>query len=138
MAIEIQRVSYFYATVKDQPGEGYRILDLFAKAGVSLLAFNAVPVGPMRTQLMLFPKDAARFQHAAKSAALDLEGPHPALLVQGDDEIGALIDVHERLFEARVNVYSTNGVTDGKGRFGYVIYIRPEDFNRAAEVLDVA
>lgn len=138
MAIEIQRVSYFYATVKDQPGEGYRILDMFAKAGVSLLAFNAVPVGPMRTQLMLFPKDAAKFQHAAKGASLDLEGPHPALLVQGDDEIGALIDVHERLFEARVNVYSTNGVTDGKGRFGYVIYIRPEDFDRAAEVLDVA
>ncbi len=138
MAIEIQRVSYFYATVKDQPGEGYRILDMFAKAGVSLLAFNAVPVGPMRTQLMLFPKDAAKFQHAAKGASLELEGPHSALLVQGDDEIGALIDVHERLFEARVNVYSTNGVTDGKGRFGYVIYIRPEDFARAAEVLDVA
>ncbi|UCE86633.1 MAG: hypothetical protein JSU66_02535, partial [Deltaproteobacteria bacterium] len=67
----------------------------------------------------------------------ELDGPHPALLVQGDDELGALAGVHALLHEANVNVYASSGVTDGKGSYGYVIYVRPEDYERAAAALRV-
>ncbi len=33
---------------------------------------------------------------AAEKAGLPLDGPHPALLVQGDDELGALAGVQAR------------------------------------------
>jgi hypothetical protein len=36
-----------------------------------------------------------------------------------------------------VNVYNSTGVTDGRGGFGYLIYVRPEDIDRAAHVLVV-
>jgi hypothetical protein len=57
--------------------------------------------------------------------------------VQGDDELGALASVHERLFEAGVDVYASTGVTDGRGSFGYVVYVREEQFERGAEALGV-
>ena len=57
--------------------------------------------------------------------------------MQGDDELGALADVHLRLYEANVNVYAASGVADGKRGFGYLVYVKPDDFERAARALDV-
>ena len=67
-----------------------------------------------------------------------LTGPQKALLVQGEDRLGALVEVHRRLLDARVNVYGSNGVADGRGGYGYVLYVRPEDFKRAATVVGVS
>jgi hypothetical protein len=137
MPFTIRRVDYFYTTVKDQPGEAYKLLSELASLGVNLLAFSGVPMGPMRTQFTLFPEDALKLADAAKKAGFGLDGPTPALLVQGDDELGALADIHRKLYEANVNVYASSGVADGKGSFGYVIYVRPEEYDRAAKALGV-
>ena len=137
MASSIRRVDYFYATIRDEPGEGYRILAQLAELGVNLLAFVAVPVGPMRTQITLFPDDTPKLTQAAKQARLALDGPHRALLVQGDDHLGALAGIHEKLADARVNIYASNAVTDGKGSYGYVLYVRPEKYDQAAAALGV-
>jgi len=66
-----------------------------------------------------------------------VDGPHPALLVQGDDELGALEGIHETLFEANVNVSVSSGVADGRGGFGYVLYVEPEEYQRATKALGV-
>jgi hypothetical protein len=137
MAFNIRRVRYFYTTVEDQPGEAYKLLNQLADVGISLLAFTAVPVGPMRTQLTLFPDDPARMATEGKRIRMVLDGPHLALLVQGDDELGALAGIHAKLYDANVNVYASNGVADGKGSYGYVVYVRPEEFERAARALEV-
>lgn len=137
MASVIRRVDYFYATIRDEPGEGYRILAQLAELGVNLLAFVAIPVGPMRTQITLFPDDTPKLTQAAKQAGLALDGPHRALLVQGDDHLGALASIHEKLADARVNIYASNAVTDGKGSYGYVLYVRPEKYDQAAAALGI-
>ncbi len=137
MATAIRRVDYFYATIRDEPGEGYRILAQPAELGVNLLAFVAIPVGPMRTQITLFPDDTPKLTQAAKQAGLTLDGPHRALLVQGDDHLGALASIHEKLADARVNIYASNAVTDGKGSYGYVLYVRPEKYDQAAAALGI-
>jgi len=137
MAYRIRRVEYYYTTVEDQPGEAYKLLSRLASLGVNLLAFTAVPVGPIRTQMTLFPEESARLEAAIKGSGMVVDGPHPALLVQGDDELGALVEVHQRLFESRVNVYASSAVTDGAGSYGYVLYIRAEDYPRAVAALGV-
>lgn len=137
MSFKIRRVDYFYITVKDQSGEAYKLLSQLAELGINLLAFSGVPMGPMRTQLTLFPEDNLKMKNAASKAGLELDGPHPALLVQGDDELGALADIHMRLYEANVNVYASSGVSDGAGSFGYVIYVRPDEYEVAAKALGV-
>ena len=135
MALRIRRVEYFYTTVHDRPGEGFQILSRLAEGDVNLLAFNAVPIGPGHTQLVLFPEHADKLVAAAQNLGLLLQGPNGALLVQGDDQLGALARIHERLFQAGINVYSSSGVTDGAGTFGYVFYLRPEDLDAGAKAL---
>jgi len=137
MAINVRRVSYFHTAVQDRPGEAYKLLSQLAGFGINLHAMTAIPMGPLRTQLTLFPEDVSRMESEGKRAGLSLDGPYPALLIQGDDELGALVGVHEQLYQANVNVVAATGVADGKGRYGYVLYFRPEDFDRAAAALDV-
>ncbi len=135
MALDIRRVQYFYTFVNDRPGEAYKILAQLSQGEVNLLAFNAVPMGTAHTQLVLFPESIEKLAGAAETIGLTLTGPHHAILIQGDDELGALADVHARLYDAKVNVYASNGVSAGRGTFGYVIYIRADDFERAATSL---
>ena len=137
MANRIRRVDYFHTVIPDQPGEAYRLLAQLAELGTNLLAITAVPVGPTRTQLTVIPEDTRGLTDQAAKAGLELDGPHPALLVQGDDELGALATVHEQLSQAKVNVYASAGVSDGAGTYGYVIYVRPEEYERAAEALGI-
>jgi hypothetical protein len=110
MAYTIRRADYYYASVDDHPGEAYELLSQLAGQGVNLIAITALPTGPMRTQLTLF---------------------------QGDDEIGVLARLHSKLHHAGVDVYASTGVTDGRGGYGYIIYVRSEDFEKAAQALEV-
>jgi hypothetical protein len=130
-------VDYYHATVPDQPGEAFRFLSALADAGVDLLAFTAVPIGVLRTQLTIFPADPAKMESHLAKLGVDLDGPYGAILVQGDDAPGALVDVHQRLYEADVNVYASTGVAGADGGYGYVIYLRPEAVDRAAAVLGI-
>jgi len=135
MALQISRASYYHVTVQDQPGEAYRLLSQLSTGKVNLRAFNAIPIDASHTQLVLFPEDGDALLRVAGKAGLVLTGPHPALLVQGDDELGALVEIHGALGNAKINVASSSGVTDGKGSFGYVIYMGKEDYERAAQIL---
>lgn len=136
MTTRIQRVDYFYTTIGEQPGAAYQLLSQLAELGIDLLAFTAVPIG-VRTQLTLFPNDTKRLHDAAHKAGFTLDGPHPALLVQGDDRMGALADLHSKLAAAGIEVFASSGVADGKGGYGYVVYVRPERFDAAMKTLEM-
>ncbi|HSG50214.1 MAG TPA: hypothetical protein VLA43_20475 [Longimicrobiales bacterium] len=137
MAQRIRRVDYFHTTVPDQPGEAFRFLSALGEAGINLLAFTAVPVGILRTQLTIFPEDGARLEAQLARLGMKMDGPYGALLVQGEDAPGALVDVHQRLYETDVNVYASTGVAGSKGEYGYVIYVRPEEVDQAARALGI-
>lgn len=137
MALKISRVEYYYVNVRDELGAGYRVLSALAERGVDLLAFTAVPSGPATAQFALFPDDPNTLLAEARAAALDLDGPYNALLVQGDAELGALAGVHERLFEANIDIYASMGVTDGRGAFGYLVYVREDQYDQAAAALGI-
>jgi hypothetical protein len=137
MEPKILKVEFFQCIVKDQPGEAYQILSHMKSLGVNLLAFNVVPIGAETAQLIMFPERPQQFSVIAEKAGLHLTGPKRAFIVQGDDELGAFAEIHRRLFEGDVNVDSSAGVIDGRGGYGYVIYVRATDYNKAAEVLGV-
>ena len=136
MGLAIRRVEYYHTIVRDQPGEAHLLLSALAAAGVDLLAFNAVPMGLEVTRLVLFPADPLALAAAARRSGLELVGPHPAFLITGDDRLGALSEIHHVLADAHINVVASSGVTDGRGGFGYVVYVDPRDYDRAANVLE--
>jgi hypothetical protein len=137
MAFTVRRIDYFYIMIEDTPEVGYEVLSQLSEQNVNLAAITAVPFGPARTQLTVFPDDTSEMKRIAKQANIQLDGPHPALVVQGDDEVGALVQIHEKLRDANVHVFASTGVADGRGGYGYVIYVRPDEHERAAEALGV-
>ena len=137
MAIDVRRVQYFHVTVKDEPGAAYKILTELAGAEVNLLAFNAIPTGPEHTQLTLFPENPAKLVPVADRLGLVMFGPHTAFLVRGDDRLGALAELHQKLFDGSINVYASTGVSDGSGHYGYILYVRGQDYDAAGRALGV-
>jgi len=137
MEFSVRPIQYFYVNTHDEVGAAYRLLAALAGRGVNLLAFTAVPSGGERAQFALFPENPSQFTAEARAAQIEFEGPHNALLVQGDDGLGRLAGVHERLFKAGVDVYASSGVSDGRGFFGYVVYVREDQFTNAVAALEI-
>ena len=135
MAFSIRRIDYFRTTISDDPGEGFTVLSTLESQGINLLAFTGIPLDDRRIELTLYPESASAFERTAGAAGMQVDGPLPALLVQGDDELGALAGIHRVLAGAQLNVIAATGVADGRGSFGYVIHMRAADVDRAAEVL---
>lgn len=135
MSTGIRRVFYVTTLAVDRPGSAYQVLQDLAREEINLLAFSCVPVGPRDVQVTLYPEDIDRLEAAAPRIGLTLTREEQAILVYGDDEVGALVEVHRQLCDAQINVYATHGVSDARGHFGYLIHVRPEDVDRACETL---
>ena len=136
MSLNIRRVQYYTANVTDRIGSAYEVLSELAKSDTNLLAFSCIPVGPSNLQVTLFPDNAEELERRSGKMGMALMPPQHAFLIQGDDKIGVLADLHRRLYDAQIDVYAANGVTDASGQFGYLIYVRPDDYERAAGILD--
>jgi hypothetical protein len=137
MADTIRLVEYFYMTAPDKPGEGARALNTLKEAGVNLVAFSAFPER-RRAQLDFIPADAAAFKQAAKQAKWKVVGPKRGFLVQGDDRVGAIAELLERLGAAKINVTAIDAVAVADGRYGAIFWVAPKDVKKTAALLGAA
>jgi len=135
MSLSVRNVEYFYVRIHGSPEKAYELLAQLASKEVNLLAFSAVPFGPNHVEVAIFPDQSKTFIQLAEKLGHGLTGPQHALLVQTDDHLGALAEMQRMLLDAGVSIYASSGVTDGSGRFGYVIYLKEEDHLRAANAL---
>lgn len=135
MANTVEQVEYYYTLVPDQPGEGTTVLNALKRAGVNLLAYTGFPASATRAQLDFVPSDRDAFLAAARNAGIKLVGPKVAFLLQGDDRVGAVADVLAKLADARINVVAMNAVTAGEGRYGAILWVKPRNVRRAANLL---
>ncbi len=137
MGARIFSVDYYLATLEDRPGEGSKFLSWLASEEVNLLAFNACPLGDGMSRITIYPVNPIYLGHAARKKGYRLDGPHHAFIVHGDDELGALLGIHSRLADAKINVSTSNGIVDGRGGYRYILHVEPKDFEKAREILDV-
>jgi hypothetical protein len=135
MADTVRGVDYYYVTVPDAPGEGQRILSALKDSGVNLLAFLGFPLGGGQSQIDLVPEDAESLREAAEQAGVTLSEAKRALLIQGDDRVGAVADTLAKLAQADVNVTAAAATGAGSGRYGMIVWVAPADYERAADVL---
>ncbi len=135
MSTTVLEVEYYYSLVADKPGESRKLLEFLSEKEVDLLAFTAFPVGDGKSQLDFVPVDSDQLKRAAANAEIELIGPKKAFLIQGEDRVGTLYEYHLKLSNAGINIHASNGVVEGTGRFGYVIWVNPDDYTKASEVL---
>ncbi len=137
MSDEIRRVDYYYAVVNDQPGEAFRVLSRLKEAGVNLLSLTAFPVGNGKSQIDFVPEDAAALAKAAKSSGISLSPKKQAFFVQGDDRPGAVAEIFRKLSDAKVNVHAANATCGTGGGYGFILWVKPQNFKAAAKALGV-
>jgi hypothetical protein len=135
MPLDIRRVDYYNLTVQEHVAEGSAMLGAIVGAGVDFLAYKAAPLGPARTRFTLFPIDGSKLVDGAAKAGLAVDGPHPAVLIVGDEQPGALADIYGKLAQAGICVEESCGIAHINGGYGVVLYLRPEDCDRATATL---
>ncbi|MDH3236974.1 MAG: hypothetical protein OEM47_00370 [Deltaproteobacteria bacterium] len=134
MADRIRKAEYYKLETPDKPGEGARVLKVLRDAKVSLVAFTAFPRG-RKTQMDFVPRNGAAFRKAMKRAGLRVSAKKTVFLIQGGDRVGAIHKVMDTLGKAGINATAIDAVTDGKGHYGALLWVKAADVRKAAKVL---
>src|SRR3990167_9306794 len=103
MADRIRKADYFSMQVSNRVGEAMRLLKGLRDHGVNLLAFTGFPNG-RKAQVDLIPENTAALRRAAKKLKINLGKNKKVFLLQGDDRVGALVAVLEKLAAVRISV----------------------------------
>jgi hypothetical protein len=135
MADIVRRIEYYYTEVPDRPGAGAKVLNALKEARVNLLAYTGFPTTDGHSQLDFVPTNQRSFLAAARRAGIKLVGPKTAFLIQGEDRVGALADILTKLAEARINVTALHAIAAGRRRYGAILWVKPRNIARVAEVL---
>ncbi|MGD0780321.1 MAG: hypothetical protein ABR954_06040 [Dehalococcoidales bacterium] len=135
---DVRRIEYYYTEVPDRPGAGANILNALKAARVKLTAYTGFPTTRGRAQLDFVPSNERAFLVAARKADIKLVGPKTAFLIQGDDRVGAVADILSKLGQARLNVVAMNAIAAGKRRYGAILWVKPRNVTKAAEILGTA
>lgn len=130
----IRKVVYYSMQVPNRPGVGVEMLKAIAKGRQNLLAFTGFPNGS-KAQVDFVPAKPVEFARGARKAGVKLGKKKTAFLVQGEDRVGALVRVLEKLSRARINMVAMDAVTAGGRRFGAIFWVRPKDVGRASRLL---
>ena len=136
MADLIQSAQYFKLHIAVKTGELARVLAPLHEAGVNLLAVHAFPRN-RRTQVDVVPEDPAAFMSTVKPRKWKVQGPKMCFLVDGDDRPGALADLTTQLSTAKINITAVTGRTAGQGRFGAILWVKPRDVKKAANMFGI-
>ena len=134
MADRIRKVSYFYTMAPNRAGVGAKILGALRKANVNLLAFSGFPHGG-KAQLDFVPEDSAAFLGACRGMGVKLSKRKVGFLVAGGDRVGACSTVLDKLARARINVTAIDALVAGGGRWGALLWVKPNDVAKAARAL---
>jgi hypothetical protein len=130
----VRRVDYFSIQVPNKPGEAFRVLSALVSAGINLLACTGIPRG-RRAQIDVVPEDTRQFSAAVKKAGLAFNPKKTGFLIQGEDRPGALAEKLGKLAAAGVNLTAVDGLSAGQGRWGAILWVKPEDVSKAATLL---
>lgn len=138
MADIVRRIEYYYTVVPNRAGAGARVFNVLKEGKVNLIAHNGFPTSTRRAQLDFVPSDRDAFLAVAQKADIKLVGPKVAFLIQGDDRVGALADIFNKLGQARINITAMQAIATGAGRYGAILWVKPRNIGKAAQVLGVS
>ncbi len=135
MADIVKRVEYYYTLIPDRPGAGAKVLSALKTARVNLLAVAGFPYSTSRAQIDFLPSNQRAFKSAARKAGIKLVGPKTAFLIQGQDRVGSIADIVNKLAKANINITAIHAISGGRRRFGAVLWVKPRNVAQAAKVL---
>lgn len=135
MGDRVRKISYCYIKVPNRAGQGDKVLGQLREGGVNLLAYSGFPIGGGKAQLDFVPDNMPAFRRVARKNGWRVSKAKKGFLIAGNDQIGAAHRHISRLAGAGINITAADAVAAGKGRYGMILWVRPNQYNRAARVL---
>jgi hypothetical protein len=138
MADLVQRIEYYYVEVPNRAGAAAEVFNVLKTRSVNLVAFNGFPTSDGRAQLVLVPSGGEGLVTVARETGIKLVGPKVAFLISDWEYLGAVADILSKLGEAGINVTAMQAIAGGDWRYSAIIWIKPQDIDKAAKVLGIA
>ena len=135
MAYRVRKVNYCKMTVSSRAGQAEKVLRAIKEAGIDMYAFSGFPTKAGKSQVDFVSDDTAAIKRLAKKSSWRVSNTKKAFLVQGNDQIGAIHKIFKKLADEKINVTAADAVTAGVGRYGMILWVKPNVYNRAARVL---
>ena len=135
MTLKYRKVEYYNIVVRGHIAEGSRLLTTIADAGVDFLAYKTIPLDQDRTQFTLFPVESSKMTAGAVKAELNLDGPHYAIIITGDEKPGALAEIYRKMSQEGIQVEESSGIAHINDGYGVVLYLKQEDCDKAVAAL---
>ncbi len=134
MTDRIRKTVYFSMQVPNIPGQCAKILAGLRGNGVNLLAFTGFPNG-RKSQVDFIPENPAAFARVARRMGIKPGKRKTVFLVRGNDRVGALVSIAEKLARARINITAMDAVCAGQGRYGAIFWVKPKQIAKAARLI---
>jgi len=122
------------ATMADRAGLLAETLEYLRAAGVNMIQATGAGIAGT-AHLYTVPDNVAAVKELAASAGVSAQ-EHPALVFEGDDTPGALVDIARKIADAGINVKYCSAAAVG-GRFCAVYFFSADSFERAAGLFGV-
>ena len=135
MADLVKKITYCYIKVPNRAGHGEQILGQLRENGVGLLVYSGFPIGGGKAQLDFVPQNIIAFRKVARKNGWRLSKAKKGFLVTGGDQLGAVHKHVRKLADAKISITAADAVAAGKGRYGMILWVNPNQYNRAARVL---
>jgi hypothetical protein len=129
----VRQVTHFTLGIEDAVGSGARVLE--SLRSVNLIAVWGYSMGSGKATLEIAPEDPDAFVAAAKAANIEVGEPSTVFYLTGDDRPGTVADTLGKLAGAGVSIGAAQGIADGRGHFGAMIYVAATDVAKVASVL---
>ncbi len=135
MSDKVKRVKYFHVEVRDQPGEGFRVLSVLKEHGVTLLNCTAFPLRRGKAKVTMVPAESEAFLRALGASGIAVSAAKDAFLIQGEERPGAVAEQLKKLADSGINVTACNATIAEGGTFGMILWVSPRDVDAAAKAL---
>jgi len=129
----IKRFDDQHAILGGDPLQLADVVDEIAHSGIDVLALSESSL-----QIDLITSDSAGLETAAREHGWKLGPKKSAFLVQDEGGPEAVNGILHQLGDARIPVTAMQGISAGGGRFGAILWVKPEDVDRAGAVLKAA
>lgn len=131
----VKKVTYCNTIVANRAAEGAKVLAELKRVGVNLTAFSGFPRGGGKAQLDFVTEDIAAVRRVFKEKGWALSKPKKGFLIYGVDGVGAAFRHIKKLAAEKISITAADAVYAGQGRFGMILWVKPQDYRRAARVL---
>jgi hypothetical protein len=135
MIFDVRQIEYTNIVVEYRVSDASKLLSTLVSSGIDFLAYKATPIEGKQTLFTLFSDNAQKMVEVADKHGFKVDGPYSAILVKGDEQIGALAAIYEKSSQAHINVDESSGIAHINGGYGVILYIKQEDCREALMAL---